>query len=317
MPLARRALHLTQSELVDRRSKRRSIEQRHLDFWLRRGKGSYHLENIEQLRGVLKVALRVSGLLNRGKRNALDLRLSTVDFEFPNLPSRFNGFTILQLSDLHIDGLEGLTDRLIALTSDLPVDLCVLTGDYRFEVEGSCESVNREMRRLVPVLQSRHGCIGILGNHDFLEEVEVLEHLGVRMLLNSACRVEEGDQHVWIVGLDDPHYYGCDDLRSALIGVLPEDFKILLVHSPELAQEAASAGIDLYLCGHTHGGQICLPWIGPPIRNADCPRRLTRGRWRTQRMQGYTSSGAGASLLPVRFGCPPEVTLITLRSSSD
>jgi uncharacterized protein len=311
--LVRNTFHLSQSELIDRRSKRRSIERGHLDFWVRRGRGSYHLENVEQLRGILQTTLRLTGLLDRGKRNALDLRLSTVDFEFPNLPPRFDGFTILHLSDLHIDGLDGLTDRLIALAGVTPADLCVLTGDYRFEVEGSCESVNREMRRLMPSVRCRHGSIGILGNHDFLEEVETMEELGVRMLLNAACRIDEGDESIWIIGLDDPHYYGCDDLRAALVEVPPESFKILLVHSPELDREAFTAGIDLYLCGHTHGGQICLPLLGPPIRNAGCSRRLTRGKWRLERMHGYTSRGAGASLLPVRFGCPPEITVITLR----
>jgi hypothetical protein len=87
------------------------------------------------------------------------------------------------------------------------------------------------------------------------------------------------------------------------------------VHTPELVDEAAAAGVDLYLCGHTHGGQICLPWIGPIIVNANCPRRYARGLWRHRHMQGYTSPGVGTSGVPVRFFCPPEIGVIELRCS--
>ncbi|MHC4946106.1 MAG: metallophosphoesterase, partial [Planctomycetota bacterium] len=90
-------------------------------------------------------------------------------------------------------------------------------------------------------------------------------------------------------------------------------FKVLAVHTPELFQEASDAGIDLYLCGHTHGGQICLPWIGPVLLNSHCPRRLTRGRWKQGSMQGYTSTGAGSSMVPLRFNCAPEIALIELK----
>jgi len=76
--------------------------------------------------------------------------------------------------------------------------------------------------------------------------------------------------------------------------------------------EAAAAGIHLYLCGHTHGGQIRLPWLGAPMQNAACPRRYAHGCWRHGEMQGYTSAGAGCSMLPVRYNCPPEITLIEL-----
>jgi hypothetical protein len=85
------------------------------------------------------------------------------------------------------------------------------------------------------------------------------------------------------------------------------------VHTPEIIEAAALYGIDLYLCGHTHGGQICLPWIGPIIVNANCPRRFTQGVWRYKQVQGYTSAGVGTSGVPVRFFCPPEIALIELR----
>ena len=302
--------------MIDRRLKRLSIERGHLDFWLRRGKGSYHLENIAQIESVLWAALRVTGLLNRGIANSLDIRLQEIEFAFASLPVRFDGFTLLHLSDLHIEGVEGLAERLVEVICPRAVDLCVMTGDYRFAISGPCDLAQKEMAKVLPAVRSRHGIIGILGNHDFLEQAEGLERLGVRMLVNSAFELREGESSIWIVGLDDPHYYGCDDLPKALAGVPESAFKILLVHSPEMAPEAAAAGFSLYLCGHTHGGQIRFPLVGPAIVNAKCPRSFIRGPWRYDGLHGYTSAGVGASLLPVRFGCPPEVTLIRLRKSA-
>ncbi len=299
--------------MIDRRLKRQSIEKRHLDFWHRRGRGSYHLENVTLARGLLGLALRLMRLVERGRRNVLDLQLRTIDFSFPHLPPAFSDFTILHLSDLHLDCLAGLSERLREVISQVSVDLCVLTGDYRFEVEGTAEAANRELVKVLPCVRSRLGMAGILGNHDFLESASSLEQMGVRMLLNSSIEVRQGVESVWLVGLDDPHYYGCDDLPTALKGVPGDAFKILLVHSPEMLREASTAGFDLYLCGHTHAGQICLPWFGPIIRNAACSRRFLRGKWRFEDVQGYTSAGIGASLLPVRFQCPPEVTVITLK----
>ena len=81
----------------------------------------------------------------------------------------------------------------------------------------------------------------------------------------------------------------------------------------ELLEEAATSGIDLYLCGHTHGGQICLPWLGPVLVNARCRRRYVGGQWTYKNVQGYTSYGTGSSCVPVRFNCPPEIGVIELK----
>jgi predicted MPP superfamily phosphohydrolase len=305
--------HLRRAEMVDRRLKRQSIEKGHLDFWHRRGRGSYHLENVTLARGVLRFALRVTGLADRGRRNVLDLQLRRVDFSFPDLPPAFDGFRVLHLSDLHLDCLAGLSERLQGVVRQVSVDLCVLTGDYRFGVNGTAEPANRELAKVLPCVRSRLGMVGVLGNHDFLQAASSLEEMRVRVLLNSSLEVRQGADSIWLVGVDDPHYYGCDDLPTALKGVPKEAFRILLVHSPEMLREASEAQFDLYLCGHTHAGQICLPWFGPIIRNAACSRRFLSGKWRYEAVQGYTSAGIGASLLPIRFQCPPEITVITLR----
>jgi predicted MPP superfamily phosphohydrolase len=114
----------------------------------------------------------------------------------------------------------------------------------------------------------------------------------------EALEVGSPDGRLWVIGVDDPHYYGCDDLAAALDGVPDEAFKLLLAHTPEVFEEAARAGIDLYLSGHTHAGQICVPWLGPLVLNATCPRSYTYGHWHHGEMQGYTTRRCGVLLAP-------------------
>jgi predicted MPP superfamily phosphohydrolase len=293
--------------------KRQSIERGLLKTWSKRGRGSFQGDDHRALAALLRVALRVTGLRRRGEHNALTPVIRKIQLTYDNLPQSFCGFTLLHLSDLHADGLDGLADVLSERLSTLEVDLCVMTGDYRFRVNGPCHGVFPPMQRILRSINARLGVVGILGNHDASEEVPALERLGVRMLINEALELRRGRESAWVIGLDDPHFYGCDDLSAALRHVPSEAFKILLVHTPELIQEAEADGVDLYLCGHTHGGQICLPLIGPILTNANCPRAYARGLWKYKQLQGYTSPGVGASGVPVRFLCPPEIGLIELR----
>lgn len=299
--------------MTDLRRKRKAIELSHLEAWLHQGRGSFHFENVEWIPVVVRNVLRLTGLLERGERNARTPVLKRMTFTFPDLPPAFDGLRLLHLSDIHADGLQGLPEAIVALIADLDYDLCVLTGDYRFEIHGPCHNVYHHMKTILAAIRAPLGIYGILGNHDFIEEAEEFEKMGVRMLINESVEIRREDQSLWLVGLDDPHYYGCDDLPGALLKVPKDAFKILLVHTPEIIPEAESLGIHLYLCGHTHGGQICFPVVGPLLLNASCPRRYARGRWKYGRVQGYTSNGIGSSGVPVRFLCPPEAALIELR----
>ena len=118
---------------------------------------------------------------------------------------------------------------------------------------------------------------------------------------------------LYLAGIDDAHFYHLENCHRAAHDIPSDAVSILLSHTPEAYQHAAHAGFDLMLCGHTHGGQICLPG-GIPLRTeADSPRRFARGPWRYHDMIGYTSAGAGTSIVDVRLNCPPEVTLHRLR----
>ena len=295
-------------EIESRLSRRRCIEAQYQKTG---GRAESGLSRDRILGWVLKTGLQTAGLYQQGIANALRPVVRHLRLEFANLPPGLDGFRILHLSDFHIDGVDGLAEIVADQLASLSVDLCVLTGDYRFEVRGSCDAVYPRMRHILSAISSRHGIVGILGNHDCADIAIELEKMNVRMLINESVQVGGPAGALQVIGVDDPND-GYDDLAAAAEGVPPGEFKLLLAHSPEMIPEATGAGIDLYLTGHTHAGQIRLPWIGPISTNAKCRRAHTQGHWLADRMQGYTTAGVGCSLLPIRFGCPPEIVVLEL-----
>ena len=159
--------------------------------------------------------------------------------------------------------------------------------------------------------------MAILGNHDTTAMAGELAEMGAAVLVNEAREIRRGGESIWIAGVDDPHYYGCEDLEGTLRGIPRGAFTVLLVHTPEMVEEAAEAGVNLYLCGHTHGGQIRLPLVGPVVVNTNCARKYAWGPWHHGAMRGYTTYGLGSSVVAARFRCPPEMGLIELRAAPD
>lgn len=262
---------------------------------------------------LMKGAFHVMGLYHRGRQNALAIRLKQVTLEFEDLPAAFDDYSILFLSDLHLDGLAGLFEQIVALVVPLRVDLCLFGGDYRTELSGPYNKVLIRMRRLVRTINAQDGFYAVLGNHDCIEMVHLLEKRGLRFLINEAVALKRGDDQLWLVGIDDAHYYKAHDLPQAFADVPAQVFSILLSHAPEAYDQAASYGTRLYLCGHTHAGQVQLPKIGPVFTHTRAPRQFCQGRWQFGRMQGYTSAGVGVSGVPVRFGTLGEVVVIRLK----
>jgi uncharacterized protein len=122
-----------------------------------------------------------------------------------------------------------------------------------------------------------------------------------------------GDQRIHLAGIDDAHFFRVDNIDKAASQIPHDEFSILLSHTPEIYRQAAHANFNLILCGHTHGGQLCLPGSIPIKLEAVLPRRMGSGPWQYHDMIGYTSVGAGSSVVPVRLNCPPEITLHYLR----
>ena len=282
-----------------------------------RRRGGYGRQHWDLLRGIvqtLKWVLKLSGQYSRGVRNAYDLTVPETDLSFPNLPAAFDGFTLLHLTDLHLDRMDHLVERALEIWQGRRVDLCVLTGDYRGRIHGPHRETVRRMERLVAGIDAREGFLGVLGNHDDCHMVQPLESLGVRMLINESLLLTRGADQIRIIGTDDVHYYYTDMALNALEAAGSE-FCIALVHSPELYAEAARLGVDLYLCGHTHGGQIALPGGYAPLRHLRVGRHLYRGLWRHGQMQGLTNCGLGTCGMPVRFNTRGEMRVLHLRRS--
>jgi predicted MPP superfamily phosphohydrolase len=272
-----------------------------------------NFENIIYYHLVMKGLFKCMGIYNKGKRNALQVRLKSLDLSFPELPEAFENYRILFLSDLHLDGLEGLSERLVEIVSKIKVDVCLLGGDYRMEMYGPFDKANRKLGELIKYIDAPDGVFGVLGNHDCLEIAPEIEDSGVCMLINDSITLQRGGDAISIIGVDDPHYYKCHNMEKAFMDVPAGAFSVLMAHSPEIIQDTNGRKIDLCLCGHTHGGQIRLPYIGTVFTHCKAPRRFASGLWKHGSITGYTSIGAGASGVPVRFNCPPEVVLATLR----
>ena len=271
-----------------------------------------HMEEFPAIAWLLKTSLKVTGLWPIAVRNSSNYRLVEHPVPLPHLPAAFDGFRILHLSDLHIEGMIDKGQSLQAALSSLQYDLCVLTGDFRFRTYGSYDKTLVLMKELVNTIKAPFGVTGILGNHDWLEMVPGLEQAGIRMLLNETQAIEKGSEAIWVLGLDDMHYYETGDLDKAVNNAPADKVRILLVHSPEIVPEAFSAGMDLYLCGHSHGGQICLPGGIPILTHCRCARTYKAGPWQHETMRGYTSRGVGTSLFPIRLNCQPEIIIHTL-----
>jgi len=274
-----------------------------------------HLENLNIIGRIGGILMRSSGLYRRGFQNAKDLNVIEYNVSFKNLPSQFNGYRVMAMGDLHIDGRLNVTDRIKKLVKNTPVDLCLFLGDYREKVLGPYAHVIETMADIVSAIEASDGIYGVRGNHDSEAMIPELNRIGIHMLVNNAVKVERGEQSLFIVGVDDPHFYEKDDLETALQNVPKDSFKILLAHSPEIHWQAAEEDIDFYLCGHTHGGQIALEKFGPIIVNARNSRHQSYRFWKYDHMIGYTTLGVGTSSIPVRFNCPPEIVVFTLHKS--
>jgi predicted MPP superfamily phosphohydrolase len=290
---------------------RLGLEGEHEARVFRKGTHFFHLENWVSVHGVMRTVLKAVGLHERGKRNALAIRTRHNDVALAGLPKRFDGYTLLQLSDLHLDANNQIADTLIASVRGLVYDVCVLTGDYRFRTSGSHAPAMGALARLRPHIGD--AVYAVLGNHDTIRMVPCMEGMGIRLLMNESVPIERGGEAIWLAGIDDAHYFRTHGYHKAADGIPPHGCAVLLSHTPEAYRHAAHCGFALMLAGHTHGGQICLPGGIPVLTDSDAPRTYARGPWRFHDMVGYTSAGCGSSIVDARFNCPPEITLHRLR----
>ena len=228
------------------------------------------------------------------------------------LPREMDGMKIVHLSDIHHSPFTGRkqVERAVEVANSLQPDIVALTGDYvsheREYVEPCAEMLGR--------LRARRGVYACLGNHDNWVDAALITDLfttnGIRVLTNEGLRFEDRGGSFWLAGVDDT-MVGLEDLPLALAGSRADEMKLLLAHNPIILRRAARAGVDLVLSGHTHGGQVT--WRSERSASGRVRRRILRGLGRRGGTQIYVTRGLGTVVLPVRYGCLPEVSLLTLR----
>lgn len=252
-----------------------------------------------------------------GYRNFLDIQVVENDLVHPRLPDEFEGYRVLHLSDMHLDLDDKLGPKIASKLEGLDYDLAVMTGDFRNATRDTYDQAVSEAQTVLDVLAPKgdEKVYAILGNHDFVEIVKPLEDAGWKFLLNETEVIEHRGGKIHLAGVDDPHFYRTHDFRAVRDKIPEDDFTLLLCHSPESYEEACAMGFDLMLSGHTHGGQIRTPWGWAPVKVCDVPSHMLGGPWECDELQGYTSPGTGSCGVPLRFFCPPEITIHTFKKS--
>lgn len=293
-----------------RRQLEKSVRKQNARF----GTGNLH----RAVAGWLARGLKYTPLYEQGLHNAICPRLVSQTFWFEHLPQAFDGFTLLHLTDLHLDSHPDLLPNTLRVISEAcqqgPVDLCLMTGDYALNFGLDRSGVILEaMAQLFSALKATDGVFAVLGNHDSQAMAAPFERMGIKMLINEHHTLSRQGQTITLTGLDDPYEYHTVQAEAALKETVP-GFRIAMIHTPELYKEARAAGVDLYLTGHTHGGQICLPGGIPLVLNLKKGHRFFKGKWQYRGMQGYTGQGLGTVGIPIRFNTVSEITRIELRS---
>jgi len=248
------------------------------------------------------------------------------------LPKALEGFTIAHLSDIHLGPYVRPQDVRMAvwMVNALKPDLIVLTGDFVYHSARYSAACAKELASL----SAPCGVYAVLGNHDVWTDagkvVRDLREAGVRVLRNEREAVEIGDARLWLLGIEDTGYTGFlggffSDFQAmwqkaaqALAGLLdeipPDEPRILLVHNPDFTEMLPDEQIDLALCGHTHGGQVRLPFIGAPVLPSCFGQKYAAGLVSNEHTLVYVNRGLGLIYPPIRFNCRPEITLIQLKS---
>jgi len=230
----------------------------------------------------------------------------------------FDGYRVAVIADLHLG--QWLTPLRLAgvvgTVNDLKPDLIAIPGDLvSYDLERFAEPLAENLK----ALKAKDGVVVVLGNHDHWAGAgkvrKILQQAGVTDLANDAISIKKGKTELWVSGVDSVKV-NADRLDHVLAKIPPGSTPgILLVHEPDFADEAAATGrFALQLSGHSHGGQVALPYIGVPIRGNHF-KNYYSGTYQVKDMVLYVNRGLGVNVVWLRWNCRPEITLITLRSS--
>jgi uncharacterized protein len=240
-------------------------------------------------------------------------QLSLTTVAVKDLPPAFEGYRIAQVSDVHHSRIVSLgeVERVVSIAQSASPDLIVLTGDYTTTYRRYVEPCAQALGKL----RAPDGVWAVLGNHDHYTDPKLttwaLRRAGINVLDNANSTIRRGSDSIQLIGIDD-FSWNATNWNRAMWGTNPGKPSILLSHQPSVLDMAETSGVSLILSGHTHGGQVRLPFIGAPARFASDDFKYIAGLYRRGDTQLYVSRGTGVIGLPVRFGARPEVSIIKL-----
>jgi len=244
------------------------------------------------------------------------IEINRMSLKLPSLQPEFDGYQIVQISDIHMNSwMNGARlTGLVETVNRLSPDLIAITGDF---ISHNAHIYSSEMACALRNLFAPDGILAVLGNHDHWSDAEVirqaLQQAGVLELQNQAYSIQREGVEIHIGGIDSS-YDGHDRLDQVIQQINRRGAAILLAHEPDYADISAASGrFDLQISGHSHGGQVVLPWIGSPFlpRHA---RKYPRGLYQVGDMLLYTNRGLGTTSFRARINCRPEITIFTLTS---
>ena len=251
-------------------------------------------------------------------------RIVRQEFFLPRWPERMNGFTVAVLSDFHYDPYFSIHPlrAAIAMVNRLHPDLIALIGDFvsvpLVGDDAKAAFAAEPCAHLLRQMTAPHGLWAVMGNHDDATDPEhvtrALQAENIQVLANQSEPIEQDGARFWLAGVNDV-ISGTADLTETLRRVPGGEAVILLAHEPDFADEASQFPIDLQLSGHSHGGQVRIPFL-PPLYLPELAKKYVWGTYHVGPLTLHTNSGLGTVGVPMRLNCPPEVTLLTLRRSA-
>ena len=246
-----------------------------------------------------------------------DYLISQTDVYINDLPERFENYRITQLTDIHHSRILGIDEvqRVVQLAQQTKPDMFVLTGDYSTSYRRYIEPCTEALG----ILSAPEGVWAVLGNHDHYTDAELttraLKRQHISVLDNQNTSLRRGSDTIQLSGVDD-WTWNAADWTKAFAGLSNAVPTVLLSHQPNVLEFEQTRNVSLILSGHTHGGQIKLPWLGTPAKFATKDLRFAQGLFRHNDVQLYVSAGTGVIGLPIRFGVRPEIAVLRLKRAA-
>ena len=240
-----------------------------------------------------------------------NIQIEKIDIEIENLPADFNGVKIVHLTDFHSFGFDEREKRVIEIVKEINPDFVFITGDFVDSKTKDFDSCAKFWQELGKQYDGR--IFGVLGNHDLNSLEKLLEQNNINILNNENTKIFQGDDYIYLIGVNDPDTHR-DNLGKAMLGAREGVPKILLAHSPDIIEDLkAGETPDLILVGHTHGGQVKIPFITPFWVPTENHGKFASGLFEINDTYMYVNKGIGMTALQIRFNCPPEIAVIELR----